>query len=195
MPLLFIITFALGFLSMGFQLVGTRLLAPYYGSSIMIWAVVISTFLTAFSLGSISGGFLSRCSGPVRRRGGMVLVLLVALGLAQTGFLGRWWLGLLERSVPSMLPGLVLACTILFLVPVAALAALPPLTIQEVNRRGMEPGLASGLVYGVSTLGNISGVMVTAFLLIPRFPLSLLLPGWMLCSIFLSALLLTRLKS
>jgi len=194
MPLLFIITFALGFLSMGFQLVGTRLLAPYYGSSILIWAVVISTFLTAFSLGSVVGGFLSGCSPLVKKRGCHVVIGTVALGLAQTGFLGRWWLGLLENSVPALLPGLVLACLILFLLPVGALAALPPLTIQEVSRRGLEPGLASGLVYGISTLGNISGVMVTAFFLIPGFPLSTLLSAWMLLSTVLSGILVTRLK-
>lgn len=194
MPLLFIITFALGFLSMGFQLVGTRLLAPYYGSSILIWAVVISTFLTAFSLGSVVGGFLSGCSPLVKKRGCFVVIGTVALGLAQTGFLGRWWLGLLENSVPALLPGLVLACLILFLLPVGALAALPPLTIQEVSRRGLEPGLASGLVYGISTLGNISGVMVTAFYLIPGFPLSTLLSAWMLLSTVLSGILVTRLK-
>ena len=46
--------------------------------------------------------------------------------------------------------------------------------------RGTPPGQASGLVYGVSTLGNIAGVMLTAFALIPNFRVSTLLYGWLI---------------
>ena len=45
--------------------------------------------------------------------------------------------------------------------------------------RGTPPGKASGLVYGVSTLGNIAGVMLTAFVLIPHLPVSTLLYLWL----------------
>ena len=45
--------------------------------------------------------------------------------------------------------------------------------------RGTPPGKASGIVYGVSTLGNIAGVMLTAFALIPHFRVSTLLYLWL----------------
>lgn len=49
-----------GFLSMGFQLVATRVVAPYFGASLIVWAFVISTFLAAFSLGAFLGGLCSQ---------------------------------------------------------------------------------------------------------------------------------------
>ena len=49
----------MGILSMGFQLLGSRLLNPHFGSSIIVWAWLISTFLAAFSAGSILGGWIS----------------------------------------------------------------------------------------------------------------------------------------
>ena len=47
---------------------------------------------------------------------------------------------------------------------------------------GASAGASSGLIYGTSTFGNILGVMVTAFALIPNFLTSELLVGWFACS-------------
>jgi hypothetical protein len=49
--------------------------------------------------------------------------------------------------------------------------------------RGTPPGKASGLIYGVSTLGNIAGVMLTAFVLIPHLPVSTLLYLWLVVAL------------
>ncbi|MES2697509.1 MAG: hypothetical protein V4773_28845, partial [Verrucomicrobiota bacterium] len=54
-----------------------------------------------------------------------------------------------------------------------------PQCVQFLASRGTPPGKASGIVYGVSTLGNIAGVMLTAFVLIPNFPVSTLLYIWL----------------
>ena len=58
--------------------------------------------------------------------------------------------------------------------------------------RGTPPGKASGVVYGVSTLGNIAGVMLTAFVLIPHLPVSTLLLLWLVVA-FVSLTVLLRL--
>jgi len=58
------------------------------------------------------------------------------------------------------------------------LSAFAPLATDVLARRGISAGLASGLIYGVSTVGNIAGVMGTAFLLIPNFRISRLLIAW-----------------
>jgi hypothetical protein len=49
------------------------------------------------------------------------------------------------------------------------------------TRRGA--GAVSGVIYGTSTLGNITGVLVTAFLLVPKFATSELLVAWFVVSI------------
>jgi len=65
-----------GFISMGFQLVGSRLLYPYFGSSVIVWAFLISTFLAAFSIGSIMGGLLTRLPFNVKNRAVVTLVFI-----------------------------------------------------------------------------------------------------------------------
>ena len=59
--------------------------------------------------------------------------------------------------------------------PVLVLSSFGPQCVQYLATPGTAPGKASGLIYGVSTLGNIAGVMLTAFALIPHFRVSTLL--------------------
>ena len=66
---------------------------------------------------------------------------------------------------------------------------------QFLAQRDMAPGKASGYVYGVSTLGNIAGVMLTTFVLIPSFPVSTLLYVWLAVAIVSLAFLLRLLRA
>jgi len=169
----------LGILSMGFQLLASRLLNPFFGSSLIVWAWLISTFLAAFSLGSILGGAISNAP-DARRERLQWLVGAVAVGsLAFTAFFGRTVLGQIELAFAEITTGLLVACLALFFLPVTTLSAFGPQCVQFLAARGTPPGQASGLIYGVSTLGNIAGVMLTAFVLIPHLPVSTLLYVWL----------------
>lgn len=175
----YVVVFILGILSMGFQLLASRLLNPHFGSSIIVWAWLISTFLAAFSLGSMLGGWISNLAPAARRRGQVagVVVAVVAFGAAALG--GRAALAWIEATCEQMSLGLLVACLGIFFLPVTALSTFGPQCVQFLASRGTPPGKASGLVYGVSTLGNIAGVMLTAFALIPNFRVSTLLYLWL----------------
>jgi hypothetical protein len=170
--------FLQGFLSMGFQLVATRLLAPFFGSTLVVWSFVISTFLAAFSVGAMLGGLFSQL--PPRRLMAW-LVALVAAGLAGycvTATQGHAILQLIDAGIDNVYLGLGLSCFVLFFFPVVCLSALLPIFTEALVSAGLRGGLSTGVVYGVSTLGNITGVMATAFVLIPSFATSTILQGW-----------------
>ncbi|MGH8017461.1 MAG: fused MFS/spermidine synthase, partial [Opitutaceae bacterium] len=173
------LVFVLGVLSMGFQLLASRLLNPHFGSSIIVWAWLISTFLAAFSLGSICGGWISNLPARRRARARAITACLGVASLALTAFLGRNLLGWLELHLTNMNTGLLVSCAALFFVPVTSLSTFGPQCVQFLASRGRAPGQSSGLIYGVSTIGNIGGVMLTAFIFIPRFPVSALLHIWL----------------
>jgi hypothetical protein len=184
----------LGILSMGFQLLGSRLLNPHFGSSIIVWAWLISTFLAAFSTGSILGGWISSLPAERRARTQVIITIIGVLALAFTSFLGRTALGWIELQFENISIGLLVACFGLFFVPVAVFSSFGPQCVQFLASRGTPPGSASGLVYGISTVGNIAGVMITAFLLIPNLPVSILLQLWLSVAIFSSACLILILR-
>jgi len=164
---------------MGFQLLASRLLNPHFGSSIIVWAWLISTFLAAFSLGSIVGGWISNLDPAPRRRGQVTGVVLAIASLALVALFGRDLLGRIEVVFEDVSTALLVSCVGIFFLPVTALSTFGPQCVQFLASRGTPPGKASGVVYGVSTLGNIAGVMLTAFALIPHFRVSTLLYLWL----------------
>lgn len=180
----------LGILSMGFQLLASRLLGPYFGSAIDVWACLISTFLAAFSGGSMLGGWVSNLPPPQRVRWQISGAVVAVLTLALTAYGGRKLIDAIATELePGKLP-IMLSCMVVFFFPVTSLSSFTPQCVQFLASRGMAPGKASGLVYGVSTIGNIAGVMLTAFVLIPNFAVSTLLYIWLgVAMVSLAALL------
>lgn len=175
----YLVVITLGILSMGFQLLASRLLSPYFGSAIDVWACLISTFLAAFSAGSMLGGWISNLEPARRTRwqfGGAVAAVLT---LALTALGGRSLIDAIATELePGKLP-IMLSCVVVFFFPVTSLSAFTPQCVQFLASRGTPPGKASGVVYGVSTIGNIAGVMLTAFVLIPHLRVSTLLYIWL----------------
>jgi hypothetical protein len=180
------VTFFQGNVSMGYQLVGSRLLYPYFGSTIYVWALLISTFLLSFSLGSFIGGAVTQSPpGPARRRRLLLLSLAGVLGFLVTAALGRPILDAIDPAEGSQTLDLALACAALFLVPICATSALSPILADLASRLGRATGPASGLVYGVSTAGNIAGILLTVFVLIPNLPVSTILYTWLGAAVLL----------
>jgi hypothetical protein len=200
--LFYLLVVVLGMLSMGFQMLANRLLSPHYGSSIIEWVWLISTFLAAFSSGSMLGGWVSHLPAARRGRWQLAVALAAVASLAVTAFWQKPMLDWIElRFVPvaemdhhggaSMNTAVFLSCRALFFVPVTALSSFGPQCVGWLAARGTPPGQASGLVYGISTVGNIAGVMLTVFKLIPNFRVSHLLYGWLgVAAVSLAALLL-----
>ena len=193
--LFFTIVVVQGVLSMGFQLLASRLLNPHFGSSIIVWAWLISTFLAAFSLGSMLGGSISSAAPGPRYRAQLISAAIGLVSLAFTAFLGRRSLAAIEVAIMDLSAGLLVACIGLFFVPVLVLSSFGPQCVQYLATQGTPPGKASGLIYGVSTLGNIAGVMLTAFALIPHFRVSTLLYGWLGVAVVSLSVLIAILRS
>jgi len=177
-PLLFLVIFCFGILSMGYQQVASRVLAPFFGSDYIVWSVLISTFLAAFTAGSFLGGWVS---GFARRRRSIAVGIIggVATLSLLLGELGRRAiLGALEQQFDSVIVALILGCLLLFAPPVITLSSITPVAIELLAQCGVPSGKAAGRLYGVSTVGNIFGVFITALYLIPKFPMPAILFGW-----------------
>jgi predicted membrane-bound spermidine synthase len=186
---LFILVFSLGMLSMGLQLVASRALAPFFGSSIFVWASLITTFLAAFSTGSFVGAAVS--AKPRINQSRIVAGLMVACSATLLfNSLGSAavcdWLDLRIDNLPAKL---IATCVLLYFVPVMCLSSITPVCIAYYDRREKSAGRSAGLLNGVSTLGNIIGVLVAAFMLIPTFGTHALLHVWWISSAIIQLLL------
>jgi MFS family permease len=192
LSLLYAIMFCFGILSMGYQQVAARILAPYFGTPVHVWAVLISTFLAAFTLGSFLGGWLSGLPSHRRLAAVMIVGAIGTLWLFIGAVFRKPVLEYLERTFESEIPALMIGCGVLFAAPVIVLSGMAPIAIELIAQTGVHSGKAAGRLYGVSTLGNIAGVFLTAFMLIPNFHMPAILYGWTLtAAVCFGALVLT----
>lgn len=163
--LLNIVVFVSGAVLMGLEIVGSRVLAPYFGNSIFVWGSLISVVLAALSLGYYWGGWLSERNPSF----GRLLVLLLVPG-ALIFFLPYIYpavnLWIAESDFGIRLNPLI-ASSVFFLLPGVFLGTLSPYAIRLAATKLSTVGSTAGTLYALSTCGSIFGTLFTAFYLIP----------------------------
>lgn len=183
--ILFFLVFSLGILSMGLQLVASRVLAPFFGSSILVWAALITTFLAAFSIGSFLGAAISAKPFALQRK---TMAIVMSVGCATLLFNSFAcysvcdWIDLRMESLPAKL---IVTCLLLYFIPITSLSTINPVCVAYYDRREKAAGLSAGVLTGVSTLGNIAGVLGAALLLIPTFGIQHLLHAWWISAVLI----------
>jgi spermidine synthase len=158
------------------EIAATRILAPYFGSSIFTVSSVISIILAALSLGYYIGGRLAdRRPSPALFCGLIVLagftVLLLQLLNAQV---------LPDMAYRlSMVSGPLIVSLMMFLLPALFLGMLSPFAVRLLyaGEAGLGVGNAAGLVFFWSTLGSIAGSLLAGFLLIPHLGIGNIMIG------------------
>jgi MFS family permease len=158
------IAFAAGFSMMGLEILGSRVLAPVFGSTVQVWGSLIAVFMAGLSLGYALGGMLAD-----RRRQPRDLAVLLGLSGLLMAALSGYGPGLcafLGRLPLPMNVGALLAASALFLPASICLGAVSPCLVRLAVRDADHLGRGAGGVFAVATLGSIAGTLITAFYLI-----------------------------
>lgn len=159
------------------ELSAVRLLAPWFGTSLVVWTNVIAVILLALALGYLVGGALA---GRARTLGVLCGVLLTAgclvAWLPQAGaFLARSLLPAeiaLHEAAGLIGWGSLAVSLLVFLPPATLLGTVCPLVVETLARaRHLSAGRAGGAVLFTSTLGSLAGVFGTSHLLLPTLGL------------------------
>jgi hypothetical protein len=162
--LLYLIAGWSGFLVMAIELLGGRLLAPYFGSSIYVWGAIITVFMLALSLGYLWGGYASLRAPSVARLG---LILLAAAAAALPVLL--WGDSLLEHLSARIADprfGSLAAAALLFFLPTCVSGMVSPYAVRLLVADRASAGQLAGRLYFVSTFGSAGGTILTSFYLV-----------------------------
>ena len=155
--------------SMATEMCASRLLAPYFGSSTMIWANIIGLILVALSLGYVLGGRLAD-RWPSKRLLGF-LVLAGAVVTAIVPFVARPFLHVTINGIDSVSTGAVLgsffACAILFVPSVLLLGTVTPFAIRIGISDVEKAGSTAGRIFALSTAGSLVGTFLPPLVTIP----------------------------
>ena len=153
-----------GFFVMAIELLGARLLAPTFGSSIYVWGALITVFMLALSIGYLAGGRYSM-RNPTQRKLGGILVLAAIAALPAVAWSAEF-LEAIAVAVPDPRYGSLLAAMVLFLVPTALSGMVSPYAVRLVVSERASAGRHAGQLYFASTFGSAAGTLLTSFYLV-----------------------------
>jgi spermidine synthase/MFS family permease len=164
------------FAGMAIEMAGARILAPFFGTSQIVWAALIGVILAAIAAGSYLGGRLAdRLKNPRKTLAGILSIAsLLICGIAflknlllfAFSYLGIF--GLLASTIALFGPVSIL---LPMLTPIAIKtiqsAPKPQKTQGEPTFGAANLGENVGRVYAISTCGSIVGTFATSFIFIP----------------------------
>lgn len=190
-PITLYILYVLAFLEgggvMACELLGAKLIAPFFGNSLYVWAGVLGVTLTALMCGYYLGGYLAgKFSDPK-----LVFWLLLISGVLVL-FMPYLSRGVMENTLGMGVKlGATLSLFAYMFPPLILLASTPPLIIQTITSASDSAGQNAGSIYGISTSGGIISTFLIGFYLLPEAGISLssIIYGSLLVLLPLTALL------
>ncbi|MCU0539014.1 MAG: fused MFS/spermidine synthase [Desulfobacterales bacterium] len=156
--------FLCGAVVMVIELTGSRVVAPYLGTSLVVWTSLIGIILAALSLGYWWGGRLADRRPEARLLGR--IILLAALATGAIAVTHSFVLGFLQSQAIGLSTAAVWATLLLFAPPAVLLGMVAPFAVRLKLADTSSGGRTAGTLYAVSTIGSIVGTFLAGFVLI-----------------------------
>ena len=163
--------FFAGMSVMAIELGASRLLAPYFSSSQIVWTVIIGAIMVAMALGNIWGGKAADKNPDPGRLYGRIL--FSAIWIAAIPFLGKYVIAGISLGVAAVVKSNFLvwaslfSCLVLFVFPLMLLGTVTPslvkYTVEDLDNNGAIVGRLGAL----NTIGSIIGTFLPTFVTIP----------------------------
>lgn len=171
---------------MAVELIGAKLAAPFYGTSLYVWATIFAVTLVGLALGYFYGGYVSEKKPTVSTL--RKVVLIGGLFTLIMPFWGKFVMNLMF-DLP-LIVGVLSSCFLFLFPPLFCFGMVSPLIIQLLNNSNNNPGQNAGSIYAISTLGGVICTFLFGFYFIPfkGITLSLIIVSTMMLLGFLISL-------
>ncbi len=168
---LLLTVFISGMTTLGVELSASRLLDPFFGNSLIIWATIIGLMLLYLTVGYFIGGrWADRDPRP------STLFQITAWGAFLIGLIPlisapvlRWSIAGFASYDVGILASSFLGVLILFSLPITLLGTVSPFAIRLALSDVQHGGHTAGSIYALSTLGSLLGTFLPVLFLIPTF--------------------------
>lgn len=168
---LYLTEFFAGMSVMAVELGASRLLAPYFSSSQIVWTIIIGTIMIAMALGNVWGGrSADKNPNPDRLYG---RILIAAIWIAAIPVFGKYVIvavsGILIITVSSqfLIIAAFISCMVIFVFPLFLLGTVTPSLAKYAVGNLDENGKTIGALGAFNTIGSIIGTFVPTFISIP----------------------------
>lgn len=148
---------------MGVELLSSKIIAPYYGTSLYVWASVLGFTMGGLASGYFIGGLLSE-KKQVSVKGLMWLFCISGFFVWLMPHSASW---IMETTLSfDIRSGIITSCAFFMLPPVICFGMVSPIIIRLLTQSKEKIGFSAGLVYTISTIGGILLTFLTGFYLI-----------------------------
>ncbi len=168
---LYLTEFFAGVSVMAVEIGASRLLAPYFSSSQIVWTIIIGTIMIAMALGNIYGGRSADKNPNPDLLYGRILIAALWIGLIPV--LGKYLIlgisGLLIFSINSnyLIWSAFAACMVVFVFPLFLLGTVTPSLAKYTMDNLSDNGKTVGKLGAANTIGSILGTFLPTFVTIP----------------------------
>lgn len=153
---------------MAAELIGAKMMSPFFGSSLYVWSAVMAITLGGLACGYFVGGLLSAKKDAERK---LYLVLIgAALFTVLMPLTSKISLSLFGYF--SLLPAVTINAVLILFPPVFLMGMVSPLIIRNIVADAEHAGQSAGTVYAISTAGGILATFGFGFYIIPHFGLT-----------------------
>lgn len=187
--MVYTLAFCSGFSIMSIEMLGGRILAPYFGSSIHIWGSIITVFMLSLALGYLLGGRLSLHQPSLLRYG--MLFVISGITLLPIAFGANPWMEWVFDHILDSRYGSLVASVGLFFVPTVLLGMISPYSVRLLVKDTSQSGQVAGRLYFISTLGSALGTIMTSFYLVLYFEVNTIIISCCLLLAILGIILIT----
>lgn len=168
---LYLTEFFSGMSVMAVELGASRLLAPYFSSSQIVWTIIIGTIMIAMALGNIYGGkSADKNPNPDKLYG---RILIAGVWIAAIPFIGKIAIAgisaLLVVTVNTnfLIWAAFITCMVVFVYPLFLLGTVTPSLVKYTVDSLDDSGKTVGTLGAFNTIGSIIGTFVPTFISIP----------------------------
>lgn len=170
-----LVAFLNGFAIMSVELLGGRVLAPYFGTSVYVWGSIITVFMLSLSLGYLWGGRLSsRQPSPGLYAAFFLVAALLCLPII---YLSDWTMSRVFMVVEDPRYGSLLSAILLYFLPICVMGMVSPYSIRLLVSTEQHSGRMAGLLYFISTIGSALGTLATSFYFVLWFDIDTIMWG------------------
>ncbi|WP_130838369.1 spermidine synthase [Lachnoclostridium sp. Marseille-P6806] len=168
---LYITEFFAGMGVMAVELGASRLMAPYFSSSQIVWTIIISTIMIAMALGNLYGGRAADRDGNPDRL--YLRILIAAVWIAAIPVLGKYVILAVSAALiftvseNLLIVAAFAACMLIFVFPCFLLGTVTPSLVRFAVNRLDNSGSTVGRLNAFNTVGSILGTFLPTFVTIP----------------------------
>ena len=161
-----IVVFVCGAVVMVFELIGSRVIGPYVGTSTYAWTGLIGVILASLSVGYYAGGYLADKKPNIRPLA--IIILFSALAIAFSALTKDIFSAVISSYQAALEIKSVMISFILFAPASFFLGMVSPYAVRLRMTDVAKAGRTAGNLYAISTAGSIFGTFLAGFYIIPN---------------------------